>query len=89
LITKKTTVPNKLGLHARAASKIVEVAQQFSADIQINNIHGTANAKSIMNMMMLQATFGSEFDLIIDGDDEHAAMEAMLCLIDLKFGEEE
>ncbi len=88
MIEKTLTIQNKLGLHARAASAFVKTASAFSASVEVSNQHATANGKSIMSMLMLQATLGSEIQLSISGDDEQATMEQLSALIDDKFGEE-
>ena len=82
-------IQNKLGLHARAASKFVEVAKEYEANINVTSPFSTANGKSIMNVMMLQASCNSEINIKIDGPDEQAAMTALAELIDNKFGEAE
>ena len=89
LIAKTIRISNKLGLHARSAAKFVAVAQQFSATVKVSNAHGSANGKSIMNMLLLQARCGSEIDITIDGDGELQSMQALVELIEQKFGEAE
>lgn len=76
-----------MGLHARAASKLVQVAQAFSAEVKIMNGPQAANGKSIMSLMMLQATAGTRLELTADGSDEVDAVEAIAALIEDKFGE--
>ena len=80
---------NKLGLHARAAAKFVTTAGQFSSDIQLLNEDRKVNGKSIMGVMMLAASQGSTLTLIARGEDETAAVETLLRLVNDKFGEEE
>ena len=82
-------IQNKLGLHARAASKFVEIAKEYAATISVTSPFSKANGKSIMNVMMLQASCNSEITLEIDGADEESAMTALTELIDNKFGEAE
>jgi phosphocarrier protein len=82
-------IQNKLGLHARAASKFVEIAKQYEATISVTSPFSKANGKSIMNVMMLQASCNSEITIEIDGADEQLAMSALTDLIDNKFGEAE
>ncbi len=89
MIEQTIRIQNKLGLHARAASKFVETAKEFSADITVTSPFSSANGKSIMKMMMLQATCGSDVTIQIDGEDEAQALSAIVALIDDKFGEAE
>ncbi|MBV1876884.1 MAG: HPr family phosphocarrier protein [Pseudomonadales bacterium] len=88
MINKSITIQNKLGLHARAASQFVKIAQCYAAEIQVSNHIGSANGKSIMKMMILQAGIGSEIVLNIEGPDEQAAMDALIELVNDKFGED-
>ena len=81
-------ITNKRGLHARASAKIVEAAARFQSEITIIKDGQRVNARSIMGLMMLAASLGSEIALEAKGADEEAAMTAMLALIDAKFGEE-
>ena len=86
----KTTVKitNKRGLHARASAKVVEAAARFQADVTIVKDGTRVNARSIMGLMMLAASLGSEIGVEADGPDQDQAMTAMLALIEAKFGEE-
>ena len=88
MIKQPITIINQLGLHARAAAKLVSTASKFSSNINI--IYGTkiVNTKSIMGVMMLAAAKGSELVLEISGPDEENAKNAMVELINNKFGEE-
>lgn len=87
MIEHRISIQNKLGLHARAASSFVKIAQGYGARITVRNGTQSANGKSIMSMMMLQATIGAEILLLLDGDDEIAAKQALIDLIDNRFGE--
>lgn len=89
MIEHRIKIQNKLGMHARAASSFVKVAQGYGASISVVNGTQSANGKSIMSMMMLQATIGTEILLILDGDDEIEAQQALIDLIDNRFGESE
>ena len=80
---------NKLGLHARASAKLVSTAGQFSSRVEIEFGGQTADAKSIMAVMMLAASKGSHIVLRTTGKDEEAAMEAMTGLINNYFDEDE
>ncbi len=89
MISENVTINNKLGLHARAASKLVNCASQFESDVFISRGENRVNAKSIMGVMMLAASKGVELGLEIDGNDEQDCREAMVNLINDRFGENE
>lgn len=89
MIVEKATITNKLGLHARAASKFVSVAQAYSANITVKTGGHSANGKSIMSMMILQGVPGTELEIHCDGEDEEDACRAIVSLIENRFGEEE
>lgn len=89
MITKTITIINKLGLHARAAAKLVTLASQFKSEIQLTRNQRTVNGKSIMAVMLLAASKGTELEIIAEGDDETEAMDAILQLINNKFDESE
>lgn len=89
MITENVTVVNKLGLHARAASKLVNCASQFESEVFITRKGNRVNAKSIMGVMMLAASKGAELELEIEGNDEQACRDALLQLIGDRFGEAE
>jgi phosphocarrier protein len=87
-IREKIIIINKLGLHARAAAKFVALASRFSSDVQVAKQDRVVNGKSIMGIMMLAASKGSELELIISGEDEMEACDALKTLINDRFGEE-
>lgn len=89
MISESTTIINKLGLHARAASKLVSKASQFESDVWIDKQGNRVNAKSIMGVMMLAASKGTEVVLEVDGNDEKDCMEAIIQLINDRFDEGE
>ena len=89
MIERKLEIINKLGLHARASTKLVKLASSFESKIQINRQNKTVNCKSIMGIMMLAAGMGSEITLIIEGDDEQSAADQLEALIADRFGEGE
>ena len=89
MIKQKITIVNKLGLHARAASKLVNCASQYESDVSIGRNGNQVNAKSIMGVMMLAASKGVELDLEVDGGDEEACSQALTELISNRFGEDE
>lgn len=88
LIHKNVLIINKLGLHARAAAKLVNLASRFHAEIQLKRDHKVVNCKSIMGVMLLAAAQGTELELICTGEDEQEAMTAIEQLIMNKFDEE-
>ena len=83
------TIINKLGLHARAAAKFVKLASRFSSNIDLVRDNRTVNGKSIMGIMMLAASQGSELVLQVDGDDADEALTALTELINNRFDEDE
>ncbi len=87
MIVRTCTIRNRLGLHARAASLLVQVAQNHGASVTLRNGDQSANAKSIMSVLMLQASQGTEITLEASGDDAERAIEAISELIDDLFGE--
>lgn len=87
MIKKKITIINKLGLHARAAAKLVHLASKFESESKIIRGEKIVNGKSIMGVMMLAATRGTEIQLLVDGPDEKEAMTALSDLILSRFGE--
>ena len=80
---------NKLGLHARAAMKLVTIAGKYQSKILLHFKNREINAKSIMNLMVIGATKGSELHITTEGLDENEAMHAVCELINNKFGENE
>jgi phosphocarrier protein HPr len=83
------TVINKLGLHARASAKLTKVAGSFPCQVWISRADRRVNAKSIMGVMMLAAGVGSQLEIETMGYQEKEAMEALIGLINDKFGESE
>jgi phosphocarrier protein HPr len=89
MLTKTLTIQNKLGLHARASAKLVKEAQRFASIIKIQKANKTVNAKSIMAIMMLAASQGTELDFSFDGADEDLALHQIETLLNNRFGEAE
>mgnify|MGYP003385237329 CR=1 FL=1 len=89
MIKTRITIINKLGLHARAASKFVTVAASFGCEIRAGKDGNMVNGKSIMSVMMLAASKGTDLDLEFDGHDEQLAMDAVSKLINDRFDEGE
>ena len=80
---------NKLGLHARASAKLTHVANQFESDIWIEKNDKKVNAKSIMGVMMLAASQGTDIKISTEGVDEKEALDSITALINDYFGEGE
>lgn len=89
MIKKTVTIINKLGLHARASAKFVSTALKFQSELEVTKNERVVNGKSIMGVMTLAAQQGAELTLHIEGSDESAMLEALLSLIQNRFGEEE
>lgn len=89
MIQQDVEIINKLGLHARAAAKFVSTAGQYSSEVLLKKDHQEINGKSIMGVMMLAASKGTMLTLTIKGGDETQAMEALVELINDRFGEGE
>lgn len=88
-VTRQITIINKLGLHARAANKLIDTSTQFASEILIRHGSKTANGKSIMTVMLLAAPKGSELEITAEGRDAEAAVDAICALIDNYFDEGE
>ncbi len=89
MIKTSTTISNKLGLHARASAKLTKLAGSFPCEVWLSRGERRINAKSIMGVMMLAAGVGSQVEVETNGPDEPAAMDAIVALINDKFGEGE
>ncbi len=87
MIKRTVTVKNKFGLHARPAALIVTTASKYQSEFFISKDGVRVNGKSIMGVMMLAAEMGSELLLELDGLDEEQAIDAIIQVIDSKFGE--
>lgn len=89
MANKTVTIINKLGLHARAAAKFVTLASSFESEIQLARNGQQVNGKSIMGVMMLAASRGTELNLTASGRDENEAIVQLSELISDRFGEDE
>ena len=87
MIKQAVTISNKLGLHARASAKLTKLAGGFPCEVHLARNGRRVNAKSIMGVMMLAAGIGTEVQIETEGVDEQAAMDAIIALINDKFGE--
>lgn len=89
MIKESIEIINKLGLHARASTRLTQVASQYVSDIWITRNDRRVNAKSIMGVMVLAAAKGSTIELEANGSDESEAIAALQTLINNYFDEEE
>jgi len=89
MIKTTATISNKLGLHARASAKLTKLAGSYPCEVWMTKGERRVNAKSIMGVMMLAAGLGATVEIDVSGEDELEAMDALLTLIDDKFGEGE
>lgn len=88
-IQKTLTIVNKLGLHARAATQLVQLANQFDAKIVLKKGDKEADANSVLGLMMLESHQGEQVDVIVNGNDAEAAMSAIESLIEGRFNEDQ
>jgi phosphocarrier protein len=89
VLEKKIAIKNKLGLHARAAVKFVNLANRFGASVKIVKDGNEIDGKSILGILTLAATQGSEIMLLVSGNDEDSALKALVDLINNRFDERE
>ncbi|PKO25764.1 MAG: HPr family phosphocarrier protein [Betaproteobacteria bacterium HGW-Betaproteobacteria-8] len=87
MLRKDIEIINKLGMHARASTKLTQTSSQFKSEIWVERNNRRVNAKSIMGVMMLAASQGSVITIETSGPDEEAAMNALVDLINSRFGE--
>jgi len=88
MIERAIIINNRTGLHARAAAKLVETTTSFDSSVEISNGEKTVDGKSILSVMLLAASPGSELKLLVDGNDENEAIHAIMQLVEKKFGED-
>ena len=90
MIERRVTVVNRLGLHARAAAKLVRTAGAFACAVRLERVDGSgaADAKSILSVLVLAASRGTELRVVADGADEREALAAVCALVEQGFGEE-
>jgi phosphocarrier protein HPr len=87
VVSRVVTVVNALGLHARAAARFVKVASRFRSQIRVTRGQHTMDGKSILGLLLLAASRGSELTIVADGPDEAAAVEALGALVERGFEE--
>lgn len=88
MIERETEIINRLGLHARAAAKLVHTAGTFRSRVTVCKDGEEVDAKSILGVLLLAAAQGSQVTVRCDGQDEHEALDAVTRLIQDRFGEE-
>ena len=86
---KKLLVENKNGIHARPSAAIVETVKKFSSEVTLKTSTGEADAKSIMSILMLKISYGTEVTAVADGADENETLDALDALFKNKFGFED
>jgi phosphocarrier protein len=88
LIRRRLTIRNRLGLHARAAARFVHTASAFRSKVTVARGEKVVDGKSILGLLLLAAAQGAEIEIVADGGDEGAAVEALFALVEGGFGEE-
>jgi phosphocarrier protein HPr len=86
--SRSVTVANRLGLHARAAARFVHLASRFQSQIRVARGAQTMDGKSIMGILLLAAAAGTALTITANGEDEHAAIDALCAFIETGFGED-
>lgn len=89
MVEQMITIKNKLGLHARAAVKFVNLANRFSSLVRIAKDGSEIDGKSILGILTLAATQGSRIKILVSGEDESKALKALVMLVNNRFDEEE
>ena len=89
MIRRVVRIENELGLHARAAAKLVKLTSKFKAQITLSRLNSQTrvDGKSILGVLLLAAAEGTDVEIVVDGVDEEAAMMQILSLLDKNFGE--
>ena len=88
-LKRRVTLKNAKGLHARAAGKFSSLARQFDAKIQVQTSQGEAPGRSVLDLMMLGARLGETLEITSEGEQAQDALEALVKLVQQRFGEEE
>jgi phosphocarrier protein len=88
MVERIVTIQNRAGIHARPSAMLVRTAKDFKANIYLEKGNDRINGKSIMGILTLGASYGTEIKIITEGEDEEAALEAIAKLFDSKFAEE-
>ena len=88
MTSRRVRIKNRLGLHARAAARFVHTASRFKARVTVARNGKTMDGKSILGILLLAASHGTELDLTTEGEDEAPALEALVTLVESGFGED-
>jgi phosphocarrier protein len=88
VIRQEVEIVNVLGMHARAAARLVQVATRFKSRVLVTHDGRTANGKSILGLLTLIGSQGSRLSISADGSDEKEALQAIVELVAARFGEE-
>ncbi|MCD6450821.1 MAG: HPr family phosphocarrier protein [Acidobacteria bacterium] len=88
MVSREVEIVNKLGLHARAAARFVQLASRFASEVKVSKDGFTVNGKSIMGILLLTAPKGSRIEISASGEDEEEAVRALSELVATGFGEE-
>jgi phosphocarrier protein len=88
MVEQTVTIQNRAGIHARPSAMLVQAAKDFQSNIYFEKGNDRINGKSIMGILTLGASFGTEIKVIAEGEDEQKALEAMVNLFNKKFEEE-
>ncbi len=88
MIKQSLTIQNKLGLHTRAAARLVDLTKRFESHVELTYRDRTVDSKSIMGVITLGAQKDDVIDVFVDGNDEQEALKAIQALVDDKFGED-
>jgi phosphocarrier protein len=88
MVTRDVAIVNRLGLHARAAAKFVQLATRFEAQVRVSRDDRAMDGKSIMGVLLLAAARGARLTIAADGTDEEEAMAALCALVESGFGED-
>jgi len=87
-VIREVQIVNKMGMHARPAMQFVDIANRYQSSIQVSRDDQSVNAKSIMELLLLAAAFGTRLTIVAEGPDAQDAVEALAQLVASKFGEE-
>ncbi len=88
MVSKEVVIKNRAGIHARPAALLVQKASDFNSEVFIQKDNDKINAKSIMGVLALGATYKTTLQIIIEGEDEQAALDAIVNLFENRFEEE-
>ena len=88
MVEQSITISNRAGIHARPAALLVQTTKDFKSNIYFEKGQDRINAKSIMGVITLGAAFGTEINIVAEGEDEEAAVKALVRLFESKFEEE-